>query len=114
MAEFTVRYFFGDAASEADGQTVSYVSAGIVADDEDAAARKVRDQMKQDVFEIDSDGYGRVIINRVALRFCSILPAQTAEQSAAQVDAASAAEAQDDFAARAHAAGAVDREVRRF
>ena len=70
--------------------------------------------MSQPHFALDSDGYGRVIINSARVRFCSLLPAQTAEEAAAQMDITTAQAAAADFAARAQAAGAVDNDLRRF
>ena len=109
--EFTVRYWFGD---QTEGQTASYVSAGLQAESLDDATLIVQEQMSQPFIAMDSDGYGRVVINQAAVRFCSVVPAQTAEEAAAHAHAAASAQAQADFAARAEAAGAVDREVRRF
>jgi hypothetical protein len=111
MEEFTVRYWFG---GDGDGQPVSYVSEGLMAPSMDDATHLVQERMNLPLFAIDSDGHGRVVINSANVRFCSILPAQTAQEAAAQAQAAAAAQAQTDFAARAEAAGVVDRETRRF
>jgi uncharacterized protein YhdP len=60
MAEFTVRYLFGEDSS---GQTVAYVSEGLTADSVDAATLLVQGRLDQPFFAADSDGYGRVLIN---------------------------------------------------
>lgn len=110
MAEFTVRYWFGDTASgEAAARASSaYVSAGLTADSSDEAARIVGEQMRLPIFAIDSDGYGRVLINTARVRFCSILPSRTAEEAEAHADAQVVARAVAGFASRAEAAGVVD------
>ncbi len=108
MEEFTVRYWFDD---DSQGETPSYISEGLRAQSVDDATRMIQERMSLPLFALDSDGYGRVVINSANVRFCSILPSRTAEHSAAQTQAAAAAQ---DFAARAEAAGVVDMEVRRF
>lgn len=110
MAEFTIRYWFGDAASgEAAGRANSaYVSAGLTAETSDEAARVVGEQMRLPVFAIDSDGHGRVVINSARVRFCSILPSRTPEEAEAHADAQVVARTVADFASRAEAAGVVD------
>jgi hypothetical protein len=112
MPDFTVRYWFDDGGG--DGRAPSYVSAGLRAESLDEATRTVQDQMGLPVFALDSDGYGRVVIVSANVRFCSILPAQTAAEAAVQAQASAAAQAASDFAARAEAAGVVDNDVRRF
>ena len=109
MAEFTVRYWFGDDGS---GQAVSYVSEGLTAESVDHATLLVQSRLDQPFFAVDSDGYGRVIINRDNVRFCSILPARDAAESAAAAQAGATADAHSDLMARA--AAAVDANVRRF
>lgn len=110
MADFTVRYWFDD---EAEGEKNAYVSMGLTAESLDEATRIVQDQMAQALFTFDSDGHGRVIVNRALVRFCSILPAQSPEASAMQIQAGTSAEAQQsDFLARA--AAVVDDDTRRF
>lgn len=116
MPEFTIRYFFGDDA-EAGGAGGSYVSEGLDAPTMDDAARVVQERMNLPIFGIDSDGYGRVIVNRDRVRFCSILPAQTPLQSAtlAQRVAAAHESARDVNAERAAtAARDVSQERERF
>ncbi len=111
MAEFTIRYWFGDASSgEAAGRAGSsaYVSAGLTTESSDEAARIVGEQMRLPVFAIDSDGYGRVVINSARVRFCSILPSRTPEEVEAHADAQVVARAAAGFASRAEAAGVVD------
>lgn len=111
MPEFTVRYWFGDDAHA--GQNAAYVSSGLAAESDDDAARTVQEQMRLPVFAVDSDGYGRVVINSAQVRFCSILPARTAGEAAIAADAQVVAQAVADFAARAQAAGVVDNDTRR-
>ena len=112
MAEFTVRYWFGDGASGDAGAgraaSSAYVSAGLMAESSEEAARIVGEQMSLPVFAIDSDGYGRVVINSARVRFCSILPARTPEEATAHADAQIVARTVADFASRAEAAGVVD------
>jgi hypothetical protein len=110
MPEYTARYWFDDDAS---GDRPAYVSAGLTADSLDHATLIVQEQMSQPHFALDSDGYGRVVINSARVRFCSLLPAQASDESAAQTDIAAAAQAAD-FAARVQASGAVDSDLRRF
>jgi len=111
MAEFTVRYWFGDGASgdAGAGRTSSaYVSAGLMAESSEEAARIAGEQLSLPVFAIDSDGYGRVVINSARVRLCSILPARTPEEATAHADAQIVARTVADFASRAEAAGVVD------
>ena len=110
MPEFTIRYWFDDDTS---GDRPSYISAGLSAESFDNATLIVQEQMSQPHFALDSDGYGRVVINSARVRFCSLLPARTAEETAARADAAVASKAAANFAARAEAAGVVDNDPRR-
>ena len=112
MLEFTVRYWFDDDIKG--GRGASYVSAALTADSLDEATRIIQEvQMRQPHFALDSDGYGRVVINSARVRFCSIWPARTAEEAAARAQDAAAAQAASNFAARAEAAGVVDNDPRR-
>ena len=114
MAEFTVRYWFGDGASGEPGRASSaYVSAGLTAESSEEAARIAGEQLSLPVFAIDSDGYGRVVINSALVRFCSILPARTPEEATAHADAQIVARTVADFASRAEAAGVVDTDASR-
>ena len=108
MAEFTVRYWFGDAAAGQTSGGAAYVSAGMTAESSDDAACIIGEQMRLPTFAIDSNGYGRVVINSARVRFCSILPSRTAEEAAAHADAQVTARAVADFTSRANAAGVVD------
>ena len=109
MEEFTVRYWFGEDGS---GQLTAYISEGVRAETLDEATGRVQDRMGQSFFAIDSDGHGRVVVNSARVRFVSILRAQTAEESAAQTQAAAMAQAYGETASRA--AEEVDRDTRRF
>ena len=96
MAEFTVRYWFGDDSSETG--RIPYVSEGITALSEEDAERIVMERMNLPLFAIRSDGYGRAILNPANIRFCSILPSQTPEEAAEQERAAAVVQ---EYAARA-------------
>jgi hypothetical protein len=109
MPEFTVRYWFDDKSN---GEQHTYISQGLTAESLDEATRLVQDQMAQALFTFDSDGHGRVVVNKNAVRFCSLVPAQTPEEAAMRVQADAAANAQTDFQTRA--AASVDRDTRRF
>jgi hypothetical protein len=109
MAEFTVRYWFGEDNS---GQTVAYVSEGLTADSVDAATLQVQGRLDQPFFAMDSDGYGRVLINRSNIRFCSILPAASAEAAAVQSQVGDRSDTHADIMSRA--AAVVDADVRRY
>jgi hypothetical protein len=90
----------------------SYVSEGLTAESVDAATLLVQGRLDQPFFAVDSDGYGRVLINRSNIRFCSILPAVSAEAAAVRSQVGERSDIHADVMSRA--AAVVDADIRRY